>query len=151
MIRHRPRRARERTSFLGRADELAALPEAFRRGRLVTLHGPPGVGKTRLALRFADGVERAGASHPAVTFVDLTEAQSTEDLAVAVAIALGVPLPPAIRSRGAAAEVGQPLGARGEALLVLDELEHLVAFAEPTVGAWLDAAPALRILVTSRE
>ncbi|MFT3767593.1 MAG: AAA family ATPase [Minicystis sp.] len=141
-----PRRARERTRLVGRTDEITAVREAFAGARLVTLHGPPGVGKTRLALRFADLAEREGR---AVVFVELGEARSAADVAAAVAIALGVPLGPA--GRAAAAEVGEALASRGALLLVLDEIEHVTAHAEATVFAWLDAAPDLCVLTTSRE
>lgn len=141
-----PRRARERTRLIGRVAELAALREAFSEARLVTLHGPPGVGKTRLALRFADALEREGR---AVVFVELSEARSAADVAGAVAIAIDAALGP--QSRAALEEVGEALSSRGEALLVLDEIEHAASHAEAAIFAWLDAAPGLSVLATSRE
>jgi predicted ATPase len=139
-------RARERTRLIGRAAEIEALRAAFAGARLCTLHGPPGVGKTRLALSFAALVEREGR---AVVLAELGEARSAADVAAAVAIALGIPL--GAPRRTAAAEVGEALAARGEVLLVLDELEHAAAQAEEAIFAWLDAAPGLRVLATSRE
>src|SRR5690349_17018261 len=78
-----------RTSFVGRAEEMRALSERLRAGdRLITILGPPGAGKTRLAERFAT----AGWKGREVIGCSLAGARSLEDVARALAFALDVPL-----------------------------------------------------------
>jgi predicted ATPase/DNA-binding CsgD family transcriptional regulator len=110
---------------------------------LVTLTGPPGIGKSRLALELAaDLADR----HPGgAALVDLTPIENPALVGGAVAAALGIHESP-----------DQPLVARiaemfGEAafLLVLDNFEHLLE-AAPVVGELLSACPGLRVLATSR-
>src|SRR5690606_20977773 len=68
-----------------------------------------------------------------------------------VATALGVPLVAEGAGEDNANVVARMLEGRGELLLVLDNFEQVVAHAKDTLGCWLQAAPALRVLVTSRE
>ncbi|MFI0372837.1 ATP-binding protein [Actinomadura sp. 1N219] len=132
------------TTFVGRdaerADVLAALAEA----RLVTLLGPGGVGKTRLAAAVA---AVAGALFPSGgAFVDLVPVRDGF-VARAVATALGVtegshqPLADAVAAR---------LGA-GRSLLLLDNCEHVIDEAAAFAERILAACPGARVLVTSRE
>lgn len=100
--------------------------------------GPPGIGKTRLAAQFA--AKRA-------VWCDLSQAADAEGICSLVAAALGVPLSP----REPAEAIGRALAARRRVLLVLDTFEHLVDFAESTLGMWLEAAPRARFVVTSRK
>ena len=153
----------ELTSFVGRERELAEVAALLKAHRLVTLTGPGGVGKTRLALRVAaahaiDGAPGAvavGAGRPAAPgaatvaggacFVPLAAVGDPGLLLSAIAHALGV------REAGARplrSLVEERLGAR-ETLLVLDNLEHLLA-AAPVVSGLLGACPGLRVLATSR-
>lgn len=141
----------EAGSFVGRVADLDALAEDFRRGeRLVTLLGPGGAGKTRLALRYAS---RHLAGPPVPTggawFCDLTEARTLQGVAGTVAAALGIPL--VGDAAGSAERLGVAIAGRGPLLLVLDNFEQAVEHAPATVGRWMAAAPDARFLVTSRE
>lgn len=139
----------ERSSFVGRADELAALEEHLAGdARLVTLTGPPGVGKSRLALRAARGLARSGTR---VLYVALAPARSATDLLQRTAAALGVPLGPVLDERAATAQLAHALQDAGASWLLVDDAEHLVEPVASAVSAWLAAAGALRVLVTSRE
>lgn len=132
------------TSFVGRKREVEAVASLLPNARLVTLAGPGGIGKTRLAMetahlalgRFAGGVWM-------VELASLTDGRLVAD---EVAAALG--LPPSTRSRTAA--VVDHLRAK-EVLLLLDNCEHLVRACAELAQAILHACPAVRILATSRE
>src|SRR5262245_9259494 len=107
---------RPATRFIGRGGDLDALGACLRENQLVTVRGPPGVGKTRLALEYAWRYLRddPGAG---VWFCDLSEATSPDEVCAALGDALGVPL----RSGAtAAAQIGAALSARGRLLVVLD-------------------------------
>jgi len=132
--------------FVGRDDELAALSGmlASPQARLVTLTGPPGIGKTRLAVACAMAyAERSGC---AAVFVDLAPVQDPALVLAELAQAVGV------EPRGGTDLTGQLAAALGNEvrLVVLDNCEHLLA-AAPDVGAVLAACPRLRVLATSRE
>jgi predicted ATPase/class 3 adenylate cyclase/Tfp pilus assembly protein PilF len=136
----------ERGAFVGRGAALAELRSRIDRGaRLLSLLGPGGVGKTRLAQRFA--WMSLGEFAGGVWFCDLSQAQSLDGIFYAVSQGLQMTLGPA----DAATQVGDALAGREEFLLILDNFEQLVAHAEPTVGRWLERAPRGRFLVTSRE
>jgi predicted ATPase/transcriptional regulator with XRE-family HTH domain len=132
------------TPLVGRDAELATLLALFGQPacRLVTLVGPGGIGKTRLALQAASILRERGAP---VVFVALTSLQAAEQLAQIVASALGV--------AAAGASAGDALGAwlapRAQ-VLVLDSMEHLLEGAG-LLSQLLEQAPGLRLLVTSRE
>jgi predicted ATPase/DNA-binding CsgD family transcriptional regulator/transcriptional regulator with XRE-family HTH domain len=133
------------TSFVGRAGAVRELSGLLDEFRLVTVTGPGGVGKTRLAGevawqvadRFADGVWLA----------ELAPVQDPAQVAAAVAAVLGVRdlmgIPPA--------EALEQVLARQQLLLVLDNCEHVLAAAAKLGRDLLLAADDLRILTTSRE
>ncbi len=133
-----------RTSFIGRSYEQAGVLSALAGSRLVTLLGPGGVGKTRLAARIA---EVAAAEYPLGTvFADLVPVREgfvTE----AVAALLGVTEGP---GRSLDAALHEYL-ARGKALLVLDNCEHLLQVAAAFVEKLLADCADLTVLATSRE
>jgi predicted ATPase/DNA-binding CsgD family transcriptional regulator len=141
----------EVTSFVGRGSDLAEVKRLLAAARLVTLTGVGGTGKTRLALRVAAEVRRAFPD--GVWFVDLArpwqpapDVQDAEVLADVVRAALGA-------QRGAGSPTRQLtdyLAAR-QVLLVLDNCEHLLASCAVVVETVLRAAPAVRVLATSRE
>ncbi len=133
------------TSLVGRADDIAAAAAALGAHRLVTLFGPGGAGKTRLAQHVAAEVvdtHRAGA-----WWVELMPVTDPADVAAAVVAAL-----PSAEMQGANAQsqlvdlIGQ-----GDHLLVLDNCEHVVGAAADLVSALLGACPNVRVLTTSRE
>ena len=132
------------THFVGRRRETAEVKRLLQTSRLLTLTGPGGTGKTRLALRvvsemldeFADGVY----------FVDLAPLSDHTLVAKVVASALGVmgsphePLPDTLKRALTEREI----------LLLLDNFEQVIE-AAPLVSELLAAAPRLKVLVTSRE
>ena len=131
---------------IGREDELGALAERLRAGsvRLVTLTGPGGVGKTRLALEAARAVQ-ADFAHGAY-FVSLAALQQPDDVPAAIVDALGIIM---LSGESLAQAVERFLAAK-HLLLVADNFEHLLAGA-PLIGALLSSCPALTVLTTSRE
>lgn len=136
-------------AFVGRERELEQLRERLAAGeRLLTVTGPGGMGKTRLASELAAGLADGALSLPARWFCDLTEARAADELTATVAHALEVPTG---RGESLPEKLGHALSARGPALLVLDNFEQLVRVGGGLVSGWLRAAPELRILVTSRE
>jgi predicted ATPase/DNA-binding SARP family transcriptional activator len=143
---HRTHLPQTATPFMGRADELATIAALLTDAtcRLITLIGPGGCGKTRLALEAA--ARSANRFLHGVYFVSLVGASSMSIVPSAIADALGVAL------SGKADTSDQLLAylADKELLLVLDNLEHL-AGADEWVGQLAQAGPSVRLLVTSRE
>jgi predicted ATPase/DNA-binding SARP family transcriptional activator len=120
------------TSFIGRQEELRRL--ASLTSRLVTLTGPGGAGKTRLALQSAG---------PGAVFVDLAP---VKDVPAATLQALG------LKETVLAPEDRLTLALRErDALLILDNCEHVIVQAAQLAQHLLSTCPSLRILATSRE
>ena len=141
------------TPFIGRAQELAALGEllATEHGRLVTICGPGGMGKTRLALAAAAAPALRRRAPDGLAFVALAPVREVAQLDAALALALGLQLaPPGPRQPGPRAQILSYLRAR-QMLLILDNCEHLLRETGAIVGALLAEATSLRVLATSRE
>jgi predicted ATPase len=133
-----------RTSFVGRAADLARIDELFVSGaRLVTLTGPGGVGKTRLAVEAARGL--ASRFSDGVSFVALDGVDRADLVPAAIAEALGV----RELADDPVAAIGAYLRFR-QVLLVIDNFEQVVSSA-PVVTRLLEASTELAALVTSRE
>jgi predicted ATPase/DNA-binding SARP family transcriptional activator len=134
--------------FIGRGRELAALREVLGHSRVLTLTGPGGAGKTRLATELA---RESGPAHPdGVHVVDLTAVPpdaGTAGVATAVAGALGLPAKPGEPLTGTLANHLRA----GRALLLLDNCEHLTGACAELTATLTAAAAGLRVLATSRE
>lgn len=132
------------TSFVGRTSEIEEIMNLLAEARLVTMAGPGGTGKTRLALQVA--AESLDQHEDGVFFVDLTLLNDPQQVVSHVAGTLGV------------GELGtEPLintlerFLKGkQILLVLDNFEHLIE-AAPTVSELISAGTKLHVLITSRE
>jgi predicted ATPase/class 3 adenylate cyclase/DNA-binding CsgD family transcriptional regulator len=133
------------TSFLGREEELAELGRVFAAARLVTLTGAGGCGKTRLALH---AVAEVAERHPdGVWWVELAPVSAADSVPYVVA-----------RTFGLREEEGRPVVdtlseqlAGVDALVILDNCEHVLESCAHLVEALLRAAPELRVVTTSRE
>lgn len=135
----------ELTGFVGRRAETAQAKQLLTTSRLVTLTGPGGVGKTRLALHVARGLRRAFPD--GVHYAGLETLDEPELVPNTVAAALG--LPGTTNQDVTAALEAWLAGSR--ALIVLDNCEHVVAAVGALTGRLLSHAPRVRFLVTSRE
>jgi predicted ATPase/class 3 adenylate cyclase/DNA-binding CsgD family transcriptional regulator len=133
------------TSFVGRAADLREIPPILETHRLVTLTGAGGVGKTRLAVQIASRM--ASGFGDGVWFVDLAPVAEGEGLPVAVARVLGLPDQP---GRSTEATVLEFL-ARRQAMLVLDNCEHLLDASAAFATAIVGGCPGVTVLATSRE
>ena len=133
------------TSFVGRAGEAAKLARLLGERRLVTVTGPGGVGKTRLATEVARRV--ADQFPDGVYFIGLGAVSDLAGVPEEVAAALGVQQ---VRGRAPLEVLAEVLAPR-RLLLVLDNCEHVLSAVAELCGALLRAADDVHILATSRE
>src|SRR5499426_4331550 len=133
------------SELIGRDDELQQVLELLTRNRLVSLCGPGGIGKTRLAVEAARRLLESSAGK--VYIAKLAPLSDPHLVPATVANALGLALAggPVTPERIAAAIGAQPV------LLVLDNCEHVIAAGAQLAEALLHHAPAARLLATSRE
>jgi predicted ATPase/DNA-binding SARP family transcriptional activator len=136
--------------FVGRRRELDDLGATLARSRLVTLTGPGGAGKTRLARELAAGSVAAGPGVEAVWWVELAPVGAATDVPAAVAATLGTASTPGQPVTAALAEALRP-GPGRRLVLVLDNCEHVVDAVAGFVEGLLRAVPGLVVLATSRE
>jgi predicted ATPase/DNA-binding SARP family transcriptional activator len=144
-----PRPRSHLTSFVGREEEIARVLKSLAAARLVTLIGPGGVGKTRLA------AEASGRLDAAAWFVPLAPVTDPAEVPYAVLDTFGIRGP--VIARRAAEPGSAPqdrlaasLGDRDE-VLVLDNCEHVIEAAAEFAAAVLAACPQIRIIATSRQ
>jgi predicted ATPase len=135
----------EVSSLVGRGPEIAAVREQLRGGRVVTLTGPGGCGKTRLALRVATLAE--GSFEDGARLVELASLTDPALVPASLAEALGVSEQDAA---GPVAGVVRALAGR-ELLIVLDNCEHVLGSASRVVVMLAGQCRRVRILTTSRE
>ena len=149
------------TSFVGRADEVKRVRQTLEHYRLVTLVGPGGAGKTRLAAEVAADVrDNMAADEPdGIWIVELASVTDAADVPKAVLDTIGLResqrLPDSsgtqrVTSRDARTRLLEGL-ADASALLVLDNCEHLIDACAHLADALLASSPRLRIIATSRE
>jgi predicted ATPase len=132
------------SSFVGREAEQRDLAHILADSRLLTLVGPGGMGKTRLALAVAaSAVERFG---DGVWFIELAPLSDPEAVPIAVATTVGFQARPGISTTELLVQ-----GLAGwAALLVVDNCEHVLAAASELIAVLLDGCPNLVVLATSR-
>jgi predicted ATPase/DNA-binding NarL/FixJ family response regulator len=133
------------SSFIGRRRELAEIRKKLTQARLVSLIGPGGVGKTRLAIRIADDLRRG--FRDGGSLVELAEVLDSGVVTNAAMTALDL--------RDQAATEPLPLLLSylrdKELLLIVDNCEHVLGAAGRLVTSVLKAAPRVRVIATSRE
>jgi predicted ATPase/DNA-binding SARP family transcriptional activator len=154
-----PRRRRtnlkaQLTSFIGRDDEVRRIAKALKEHRLVTLVGPGGAGKTRLAGEAAATI--VDSAEDGIWLVELASVSDAADLPQTVLGSLGIreahllDRRAQLSARDAAGRL-QEILADKDAVLVLDNCEHLVDASARLADVLLAECPRLRILTTSRE
>jgi predicted ATPase/DNA-binding SARP family transcriptional activator len=132
------------TSFVGRERERGEIRRLLGRVRLLTLIGPGGCGKTRLAIETLAGIEPVP---DGIWFVELAGLSDGALVAQATALAVGVPIP---AQRSAQEALAAHLAAR-EAIVVLDNCEHVIDACARLAEDLLRAGPGVRVVATSRE
>ena len=139
------------STFVGRERDMKMLDRLFRVGhRLVTLHGPGGIGKTRLSMQF--GLSHLASQDDAdggVWFCDLTDAFTLDMMCQEIARTLDVSFD--IEEADLIEKMGRTLSDRGRLLLIFDNFEQLAEMAREVFGLWLQQAPQAAFLVTSRQ
>lgn len=134
----------ERTPLVGRADEVEAIAALTADHRMVTVLGIGGSGKTRVAAAVA--AEVADRHQDGAWFVDLVPAQTIEDVATAIASAVAVN----VVGDDLVVALAESMAVK-DALVVLDNCEHVTDAVAELVDHVLEHAGGLRILATSRE
>lgn len=135
----------------GRDADVGSLDTLVEAGdRLISLVGPPGIGRTTLAMAWANQRWLSARGAPG-WYARLAAASGPPGFAAAVADAMGLALASAADAEAAVDLIGEALAERGDALLVLDHMDQRVRDCAPAVQRWMQEAPGLRVLVTSVE
>ena len=134
----------ERTPFVGRKDELTEIRQQLGETRLLTLTGPGGIGKTRLALKAAEGA--AEDFKDGVFFVPLAPIRSVKDIIQTIAEGLKFPIATHEDPQHQLLRYLQ----KKELLLVMDNFEHLLDGVS-ILSEILQVAPGVKVMATSRE
>ena len=130
-------------SFVGREGDLAALKKLAKESRLITLTGPGGVGKSRLALQFARSLE---SDYPdGVCWVDFTSIDNTDQVPATIASSLG------LQTQGETSKSIVSLMKDKRALLVLDNCEHVLSGCAHFTREALEQCARLEVIATSQE
>lgn len=125
------------------------IAQAFDRGaRIVALTGPPGVGKTRQAVRHAGLHMHRYGTEGGVWWCATRECRTLDRFLERISSTLGIPL--TVHGVGAVHQLGVALQSRGPTLLVIDSAERGVGFLPEVLDTWSQLAPELRVLITSR-
>jgi predicted ATPase/DNA-binding SARP family transcriptional activator len=145
------------TSFIGRQDDVTRIRKTLGNSRLVTLVGPGGAGKTRLAAEVAAGIRDSadGTAQDGIWLAELAPVTDAADVPQAVLSSIGLrearlPDGTRISTRDARTRLLDGM-ADASALLVLDNCEHLIDACAHLADALLAHSPGLRIVATSRE
>jgi len=134
----------ERTPFVGRRQELTEIKQQLGETRLLSLVGPGGIGKTRLAVKAAEG--EVGDFEDGIFFVSLTPIRSAKDIIQTIAAGIKFPL---ATHEDPQHQLLRYLQKR-KLLLVIDNFEHLLD-GVGIVSEILQTAPSVKIIATSRE
>ena len=145
MTLHRTRTSRHITSFIGRRKEIDEARARLQQSRLVSLLGPGGVGKTRLAEQIAERSARA--FRDSYRWIDLASVRDSDALPSSAAAALGV----VDQSNRDTMDKTIEYLRDKRVLIVLDNCEHLLEAASRFATSVLAGAPEAHILATSRE
>lgn len=139
-----------RTYFVGREAELHGIASALEgEARLLTLLGPAGVGKSRLAIALA---AKSFEIYPGgVWLVELARATTLETILDAIACALEVSFTGRLSTESRLDALGAALGPNRGCLLILDNLEHVVPLVRSVIERLLTLCPCLRVLATSQH
>jgi predicted ATPase/DNA-binding SARP family transcriptional activator len=139
------------TSFVGRDDDLARIDTLLVAGRLVTVLGPGGAGKTRLAVEAAR--RHRHSYRDGAWMIDLASVTEPAKVGAAVLAGIGLRGGGMFEARTLVDELDVLVGELGgrESLLLVDNCEHLIDAVAHLVAALLSRCPGLRVLATSRE
>ncbi len=136
--------SRPQTSFVGRAEVLEGIGRLLAPGRLVTVVGPGGIGKTRVVTEL--GLAKASGWPDGVWLVDLSPIDEDALIPSAIAGAIGAAVPAGADPWTAVIEHIR----ERRALIILDTTEHLIGGLTELVGELLTAGPGMTVLTTSR-
>ena len=133
------------TTFYGRSDEMTALEHRLHSARLVTIWGPGGLGKTRLAVELA--LRTRDDFGGGVRFANLAPVSKVEAVPEAIATAIGLQQ---LGGRDPVVAAANVLGER-RALVIIDNCEHVLDAVASFCGSLLERCPGVHVVATSRE